>query len=368
VAKVAKRRDRYVLDFYDCEGNRKRVTMPNGTTKKAATEKLREIEMQLSKGIYIPEKKTPTFAEVAQEWLQHKKTKLRASTWSVYEGHSRNHFNEFNHLKINHITTAKVDKFITDRQADGMNILTLRKILVSMGQIFSLAVRYGYISSNPLDNAERPRKNGNEEDDQDKIQVLTHEEIAAFLNVVKDQKYRMLFMLAIFSGARQGELLGLEWKSVNWKDSQININRTFNNGKFYTPKTKASKRKIDIGPTVLAELKEWKVVCPESSLDLVFATSTGKPINHNNITKRHFEPALIEAGAPKIRFHDMRHTFASLLIEQGENIKYIQTQLGHSSPTVTLNVYAHLMKPVNQAAACRLEDAIFATGHRMVTK
>ena len=74
---------------------------------------------------------------------------------------------------------------------------------------------------------------------------------------------------------------------------------------------------------------------------------------------RHFQPALKKADVPRVRFHDLRHTYASLLIEQGENPKYIQTQLGHSSPTVTLDVYAHLMKPTNPEAACRLENTVF---------
>ena len=76
------------------------------------------------------------------------------------------------------------------------------------------------------------------------------------------------------------------------------------------------------------------------------------------MASRHYQPALKDAGLPKIRFHDLRHTYASLLIEQGENIKYIQTQLGHSSPTVTLNIYAHLMKSTNQESAYRLEKVI----------
>jgi integrase len=83
-------------------------------------------------------------------------------------------------------------------------------------------------------------------------------------------------------------------------------------------------------------------------------------INHNNLVNRHYQPALKDAGLPKIRFHDLRHTYASLLIEQGENIKYIQTQLGHSSPTVTLNIYAHLMKSVNQEAVLKLENRVFS--------
>ena len=85
------------------------------------------------------------------------------------------------------------------------------------------------------------------------------------------------------------------------------------------------------------------------------------------MVRKYFKPALQSAKLQAIRFHDLRHTYASLMIEQGENIKYIQSQLGHSSPTVTLNVYAHLIKDVNNAAACRLENAVFqTTGSKMV--
>ena len=118
---------------------------------------------------------------------------------------------------------------------------------------------------------------------------------------------------------------------------------------------------------MMAELKRWRLACKPSELNLIFPNGAGEPLNHNNMVSRYFNPALKEAGLGHVRFHDLRHTYASLLIEQGENIKYIQSQLGHSSPTVTLNVYAHLMKPVNQTAALKLESSIFGTGHKMVT-
>ena len=117
--------------------------------------------------------------------------------------------------------------------------------------------------------------------------------------------------------------------------------------------------KVDLGPGMLTDLKKWKLACPKSKLNLIFPNKLGSPINHNNLVNRYFKPALEAAKLSKIRFHDLRHTYASLLIEQEKNIKYIQNQLGHSSPTVTLNVYAHLMKPINQEAAIRLENAIF---------
>jgi integrase len=117
----------------------------------------------------------------------------------------------------------------------------------------------------------------------------------------------------------------------------------------------------------MAALRKWKVACPPNELDLVFPNQSGNPLDHGYMLRHHFWPALKAAELPKIRFNNIRHTYASLLIEQGENIKYIQNQLGHASPMLTLHVYGHLMKPVNQEAAVRLENTIFsATGCKMV--
>jgi len=366
MACITKRRGRYVIDFYDNQGKRKRQTLKKGTTLKATKNKLREIEDQLAKGNYIPDKKIPLFSDVAKDWLEYKRLNLRESTWSVYEGHTRKHFKEFDKIKINRITTAKVEKFIANRQKDGMHILTLRKILVSLGQIFSYAVRHKYLDYNPLTDAERPKDQGGVKEKN--IRILTPEEIKAFLGGVSNQKYNTLFRLAIFSGARQGELLGLKWSDVDWINNQIHIQRTFNCQAWYDVKTKTSNRKIDLGPLMITEFKKWKLACPKNKLNLIFPNEAGQPINNTNMRHRYFDPALKKAKIEKMRFHDLRHTYASLLIEQGENIKYIQSQLGHSSPTVTWNVYAHLMKTVNQESARRLENSVFTpTGHNLVT-
>jgi integrase len=356
MACITKRRGRYVIDFYDNQGKRKRQTLKKGTTKKKAMEKLREIEDQLAKGVYIPDSKVPLFSKVAEDWLEHKKPNLRGSTWACYEGHTRNHFNDLDNLKINRISIARIEKWIADRQKEGMHILTLRKILVTLGQIMAYALRHRYINFNPLSDAERPKDQGQVKEQG--IRILSPDEINAFLDAISDQKYKTLFRLAIFSGARQGELLGLKWSDIDWMNNQIHIQRTFNNQAWYDVKTRTSDRKIDLGPAMMKELKKWKLACPATKLDLIFPNKSGQPIDHNNLTKRHFKDALEGAKLPKMRFHDLRHTYASLLIEQGENIKYIQAQLGHSSPTVTLNVYAHLMKSTNQEAAIRLENSV----------
>ncbi|MCF8070272.1 MAG: site-specific integrase [Desulfobacterales bacterium] len=365
MACVTKRRGRYILDFYDNQGERRWITMPEEATKAQAKDKLREIENELAKGVYLPDKRIPTFKKVAKAWVEYKKPNLRESTWSVYKGHTKNHFKELDPLRINRINTARIEKFITDCQNKGMHILTIRKVLASLNQIFSYAVRHRYIDYNPVRDAERPRGQGGEEEKV--ITVLTPSKINAFLEKVKKPKYKTLFMLAIMSGARQGELLGLKWSDLDWFNNQIHIQRTFNNQKWYKPKSKTSFRKIDLGPSMMNALKKWKLACPSNELDLMFPNKKGLPINNSNMVQRYFVKAFEDAELETIRFHDLRHTYASLLIEQGENIKYIQTQLGHSNPTVTLNIYAHLIKPVNQEAAFRLEKTIFSTsGSKMV--
>jgi len=230
------------------------------------------------------------------------------------------------------------------------------------------AVRHRYIDHNPLADAERPRGQGKDEGGT-KINILKKKKIKAFLDATKSLKYKTLFMMAIMSGARQGELLGLKWSDLDLENKQIKIRRTFNSQAWYKPKTRSSKREIDLGPATIRALKKWRLACPPNKLDLMFPNEAGQPLNHNNMVTRYFNPALAKAKIDRIRFHDLRHTYASLLIEQGENIKYIQSQLGHSNPTVTLNVYAHLMNKTNPVSALRLENSIFkTTGSKMVAK
>ena len=156
MACIAKRRNRYVIDFYDNQGKRHWKTLPKGTTKKKAKESMREIEDQIARGRYLPDKKIPIFSKAAEDWLEYKKPNIRITTWEVYEGHTKNHFTELDDLKINRITIATIEKFIRGKQDGGMNINTLRKILVSLGQILGYAVRHRYIDHNPLRDAERP--------------------------------------------------------------------------------------------------------------------------------------------------------------------------------------------------------------------
>jgi integrase len=118
---------------------------------------------------------------------------------------------------------------------------------------------------------------------------------------------------------------------------------------------------------MLNQLAEWKKQCPESELNLVFPNGRGNPINCSNLYNRVYLPAIEKAGITRLTFHALRHTFARILIDQGENIKYVQSQLGHAKASTTLDIYGHLMKPENPEAAKKRGNLIFVDfGSKMV--
>jgi integrase len=355
MAKVAKRRDRYVLDFYDHQGKRRWQTMKKGTTLKAAKDKLREIEDAVDRRSYMPPKAVPEFKTIAKDWLDLKRADVRASTLQSYAGHMK-HLATLEPIRVDRITVKTIEGWIAESREAGMSLATLRKVLKTLGAVLRYAVRHRHIVENPLSSIERPKGQGQVKED--RLHALKRDQIERFIAATEQAEFKMLFYLAVMSGARQGELLGLQWPDVMWASNQIKIQRTFNHGAWYEPKTSASRRQIDLGPMVLTALKRWKLACPKTELDLIFPGPKGKPLQHSNMLRLHFHPALTAAGLPRVRFHDLRHTYASLLIDQGETVVYIQKQLGHSKPTETLNIYSHLMEKHRPEAAAKLENGI----------
>jgi integrase len=390
MACITKRRGRYVIDCYDQNGKRYRKTMKAKATKDDARKELREIEAKIERRTFIHEKKAPLFSEIKADWLKHKKQYLRETTWETCQTNLKTHLAYLDSMKINQITTATVENLIaklqnTDRSTARsrkvdyvprpderkIRLGTIRKVLYTLNQVMAYAVRHRFIDYNPCRDAERPRNQGKEADQEKMISILTPDQIRKFIEAVTDQKYKTLFLTAIMTGARQGEILGLKWSDIDFTKKQISINRTFNMGRFFTPKTKGSIRRIDLAPMLVKDLAAWKLKSGGQDDGLVFPNEAEEPgpMNYSNMMNRYFFKGLKKAEIPRIRFHDLRHTYASLLLSQGENVKYVQTQLGHSSPTVTLNVYSHLMKEENQDAVCRLENTIFeGTGHNLVTE
>lgn len=174
------------------------------------------------------------------------------------------------------------------------------------------------------------------------------------------------FLTAVLTGMRLGELLGLEWSDIDWQTKKIRVRRALWRGKvkgkwqwlIQKPKSRAAIRDIDVSDELLRELRKYRLACSKSPHDLVFCTGEGEPLESRTLMRWHFFPALDRAKLRRIRFHDLRHTYASLLIAQKESPKYIQIQLGHSSIKTTFDTYGHLMEERNTESAAKLSWAV----------
>ncbi|TFH65668.1 MAG: site-specific integrase [Candidatus Zixiibacteriota bacterium] len=233
-----------------------------------------------------------------------------------------------------------------------MSPKTAVNILVPLKEMFKHAVQWGYIRHDPTLAVKRPRV------EQEEMDFLTPEEVTLFLQNVKSQYYAF-FLTAVLTGMRRGELLALKWGDMDWHSSQICVRRSLYEGQFVSPKSANSTRRIIMSPTLKRYLEDHRLLSSQTELDLVFCTDQGQPLEPDNLVKREFHPALERGGLRRIRFHDLRHTFASLLIANGEDIKFIQNQLGHASATTTLDRYGHLFPGMQKEAAERLDETVF---------
>ena len=194
---------------------------------------------------------------------------------------------------------------------------------------------------------------------QQKLREAENKSTEALLSktkVIYPDFYPLLFT-AIFTGMRKGEILALTWNSINWITQKITVDKNYTHGGLGTPKT-GKIRVIDMSNELAKVLKEWSLACPHSELNLVFPNSNGNYQSADNLAKRRFLPTLNRAGIDKIRFHDLRHTYASLLLANGASMKYVQLQLGHSSITMTMDLYTHLLPEVNDKCVNLLNSIV----------
>lgn len=151
--------------------------------------------------------------------------------------------------------------------------------------------------------------------------------------------------------------MGLTWDSINWITRKITVDKNFTHGRVDTTKT-GKVRKVDMSLELVKVLKEWRLACPKGEHNLVFPNGDGGYQDANNMIKRRFKPALNRAGIDSLRFHDLRHTYASLLLANGAPIKYVQHQLGHSSIKMTMDLYTHLLLEVNEQCVNLLDNIV----------
>ncbi|MDH3973505.1 MAG: site-specific integrase [Deltaproteobacteria bacterium] len=334
-------------------GKKKLKWVPAGQTKKEADIKLNELMGEVHNGTYRELKKA-TFAEFAELWLNsYAKTKTKPSTFKSYQDIINKHMIPvMGDYYLSELDTGRLQRYVAMR-LQSVKPKTVINEIVPLKKMFKHAVLWGYLKINYAECVERPRV------EKEEMDIFSPEEINLFLNHVAT-KFKPFFLTAVLTGMRRGELIGLQWGDIDWNHKQIHVRRAFCNTskKSISPKSKSSVRRIDLTPSLVSALKRHKLACPLSEDDLVFCTSKGTPFDPDSIVKREYLPALRRAGLRKIRFHDLRHSNVALRIEEGQNIKYIQNQVGHASIQTTLDRYGHLIKEVNQEQAMKLDSAL----------
>ncbi|MBK5211601.1 MAG: site-specific integrase [Coriobacteriia bacterium] len=348
---VKKRGDIWYAYWRDPSGKQRAKAI--GTRKKDAEAYVTTKQSEVWDGTYR-DIQTITFPKFSEQWVRDYATvQVKPSTLLNYKNmifHSLVPY--FGDVPLSFITTADIQRYVAERLASGRSPATVQKALVLLKGMLKQAGEWNYLKVNPALAVKAPRRQFIE------MQALTPVEIPIFLDAFSPE-WRSLFFTAIFTGMRLGELLALQWSDIDWKSGTIRVKRSVWNGTFQEPKTRNAIRVIGMSPMLTEVLREHLAVVPKSEAGLVFCTEAGKIIDGANLRHRIFEPALKAAGLRKIRIHDLRHTFASLLINQGENLKYVQNQLGHASITTTVDRYGHLMPDAHVDVGQRLDATVF---------
>jgi len=349
-----KKGPRYYIVFKDPAG--KIIWRAAGPRKHDAEVLLRRIESEIAAGTYGKQVDI-SFSDFCNKWLSdYAEIKVKPRTYEDYEQIIRNHLKPFfGKQLLGNITPAQVQTYVSNKARSNLAPRTVNKTVTVLKLILKHAQIWGYINENPARFVVRPRETKKE------MEHLDPREINKLLEAASPGYYPLL-ATAVMTGARQGELLALRWCDVDLKRGVIFIRRSYRPGFGFTePKTKYGNRTVVISKELVKILEEHKRQCVSKPDDLIFHNREGNPINHANLISREFHPALERAGLRRIRFHDLRHTYVALMISLGENIKFIQRQLGHNSLTTTMDTYGHLLPEVSAGFGERLDSLIFST-------
>ena len=339
-------------------------------TKLACIEKLKKLQSEHSEAEPDKLKSNMRFGDWMNYWYEnHSKPTIRPSTQKSYEALINGHaIPGLGHIPLNKLTQADCQKFLNEMKTNGrkshrdtkgaaMSERSVRLCHLVIRMSLDRAVKDGLIKKNPILGVKLPQA------EQKEMKVLTKEEIQRFLIQAKEEGLYELFLLELTTGLRRGEILALTWNDLNFKTGELCVSKqaTMVGGKITIsePKTKAAFRTIIISLPMVEVLKEYK---KSSFTPLLFPSrlKPEQPIDPGHIRKR-LQVILERAGCKKVRFHDLRHTFATMSLEHGMDLKTLSTIIGHVSAKTTLNIYTHITSDMEENAAVNIDRGIAKT-------
>lgn len=336
-------------------------------TKRECIEKLKALQADIAPS--TPKKITTDicFGDWLDYWYQnHSKPNLRPTTQSKYRNWIYNHITpQLGSIKLRKLDQTTFQKFLNDMKQNGCRSKTKgvggEMAASSVGGCYRMcrmaldkAVEEGLLKQNPILGCKLPQNKPAE------VQILEKDAIQRFLIQAKYEGMYELFLLELTTGLRRGELLALHWSDLNFETGELHINKQVTpvDGKLILgpPKTKAAVRTVLLPPDMLEILAEYK---KSVFSDLMFPSriKPEQPIDPGHVRKK-LQAILKRAGCQKIRFHDLRHTFVTLSLEHGMDLKTLSTIIGHTSSSTTLNVYTHITGEMQKKAAATIDRGI----------
>jgi integrase len=380
VTRKGETKEAWIVD-YALNGSRHIETFKR---KKDADAREAQVTVNVGKGIHIAPSKTPTVNEAGDLWIKAcKAADLQRASVDAYEQHLRLHIMPaLGPYRLAQLTTPLIREFADNLRAGRLpngekrSAAMTKRVIVSLGTMLADAQERGLVATNVARGLKSGRKRGDDKRALRRklkvgVDIPTPEEIKAIIAHLPD-RYRPLLLTAAFTGLRASELRGLCWPDVALKHAKLHVTRRAD--KYLDidkPKSEAGERTIPLPPMVVSTLCEWKLRCPKSEHGLVFPTSAGKVEHHANILHRGLEPAQIAAGVvdkdgkPKYALHALRHFYASWCINRKVDgglelpIKVVQERMGHSSITLTADVYGHLFPSKDDGAELERAEKFF---------
>jgi len=340
-------------------------------TKTECLEKLKKLKEECSGLKEAKVRSEMPFGDWLQYWYEnHCKPNIRLTTQETYESRIRLHIiPEIGHVPLNKLTQNDLQQFysrlkksgrkrFTELYGEGLSDRMVRMCHTTCRSALEKAVQDGLIRVNPAIGCKLPPKKARE------MQVLTREELQRFLIQAQAEGYYEVFLLDLATGLRRGELLALQWDDLDFKTGVLTINKQVYEvrGKLQinSPKTKASIRQIILPSAVVEVLREYKKTV-DSRWMFPSPVKEDVPITPGVVRKR-LHLILEHAGCKQIRFHDIRHTFSTLALENGMDIKTLSTILGHVSAATTLDIYTHITSDMQRTAASNIDRGIGKVG------
>jgi integrase len=347
------------------EGGKRVRKFVLGHSRKEVAEKLQAIQQLARENRPIPDQRAKV-GPYLRQWLnQVAKPKLRNSTYTSYASIVEQHLVPgLGHIALAKLTPADVQGFLNRKQASGLSARRVQYIHAVLRNALKTAERWGMVSRNVATLVDTPRITRHE------ITPLTPEQAKLLIEKSADDRHRALWITALGTGLRLGELLGLRWEDVDLEAGRLRVRYSLANvdGELVLqePKTDRSRRTLVLPDVVITALrahrtrqKADRLVSGSRWTDSghVFTTLHGTPYHAATIT-RAFKAALTRAGLPACRFHDLRHAAATFLLAQGMTLEDVKNLLGHSSITLTSNTYGHVLEQRQRQVAAAMDAVL----------